>query len=170
MIVAGIDIGSKNYAVTVVEIFMGEPTDIVFSNTYSITSSKSPSLVKSQRVIKRILGDILTKYNVSYIAIEQQPWTFKFKHGTGHITALNIAIEAITITLAVQVFHTPIVLVQPKEWRKIAGLSPNTSKSLANYKKRYEQWKFKGLYVDFDLLVDVHQHDALFIAVAATLA
>ncbi len=166
MLAVGIDIGSQNFALAMVEEFDGKLT-VIKAETVKITKKGSINLVYVQKVVKRHLLTFIDEYEIQFVAIERQPWTFVKNPKIAYITALNIAIEAISITLCTQMLLKPILSVNPLHWRKTALLKRKETKSLENYKAKYDLYKSKNIYVFKDSLTDVHQHDAFFVAIAA---
>ena len=161
MIVLGVDIGSQNFAVAVVSVGFG-CYELIESTTYKICKPRQVNLIRTQRKISKIIMKYMDEYKVEITAIEKQPWTFSKNSSLSYITALNIAIEAQLLSI-ISHYSCVAISVNPKQVKLITKISG--IKTVNKYINKLDYYKTINVHVCNAQELDVHQFDALFIAI-----
>jgi len=162
MLVVGVDVGTKNCAFAIVQVRSGAAA-VIETTTIELSSFMRFNPVQSGRRIQRHLTQIIEQYSVECVVVERQPFVALRDKGSAKATIINCAIEAqiLALTIAKSI---SILRVAPTTWRRKWNLG-STTKSFSWYRKEWENTdRFQNIY-DLSLTNDVHQVDAVLIAI-----
>ena len=161
MLVVGIDVGSKNCGITVMQVQNGISA-VLEACTIELCSFKSFDPMLSGQRINSKLNKLLSKYTIDYFAVERQPVVGLRQRGSIKATVVNCAIEAQILAL-VAANQVDVVRVAPQTWRKKWGIKK--TKTFKWYSQQYTTTQLFSNICEFDLATDVHQIDAALIAI-----
>ena len=159
----GIDVGSINFAIVILEKSIIETT-ILYSNTVTVSSPTSINAITISRKLRQLLLPLIIEYKITHIAIEKQPW-YLFRNSAAHITCANIVIESLLLVFVNEAKEIGFYFmsIASNTWHKYVKFKGK--KTIAKY-RGYTKEYHDNYCVDISVLKDVHQHDALFIALA----